>query len=166
MGIKHSTTKAGGEIGYASEWNANHVIDGDVDFVGYDALNVGNLTGTKYWSATGGAFIGVGAATNGVQAEGDIIPGAATTICPVMLPNGATITGVCVYGSDATNTWALYRGVKNDSVTLVNMASANHNTEDTTITSGVIDNSAYRYFIETTTGAGDHIYSAIIEYTI
>ena len=43
MGIKHSTTKAGGEIGYASEWNANHVIDGDVDFGGYDILNAGNL---------------------------------------------------------------------------------------------------------------------------
>ena len=39
MGIKHSTTKAGGEIGYASEWNANHVIDGDVDFNGFGATN-------------------------------------------------------------------------------------------------------------------------------
>lgn len=31
MGIKHSVTKVSGETGYATEWNADHVIDGDVE---------------------------------------------------------------------------------------------------------------------------------------
>jgi hypothetical protein len=32
MGIKHEDVKASGERGLASEWNKDHVIDGDVDF--------------------------------------------------------------------------------------------------------------------------------------
>jgi len=31
MGIKHEAVKASGDKGLASEWNANHVVDGDVD---------------------------------------------------------------------------------------------------------------------------------------
>ena len=38
MGIKHSVVKASGDKGLASEWNANHVIDGDVDFNKFEAL--------------------------------------------------------------------------------------------------------------------------------
>ena len=47
MGIKHSVTKSSREKGYASEWNANHVIDGQVDFNQYQAIEllVENLTG-------------------------------------------------------------------------------------------------------------------------
>jgi len=41
MGIRHSAIKKPREILYASEWNAYHVIDGDVDFKGYRAVNLG-----------------------------------------------------------------------------------------------------------------------------
>lgn len=34
-GIKHSTTKASGERGYYTEWNADHVITGNVDYNQY-----------------------------------------------------------------------------------------------------------------------------------
>ena len=39
MGIKHKQTKIDGQKGYASEWNDNHEIDGDVDFVNYELQN-------------------------------------------------------------------------------------------------------------------------------
>ncbi len=39
MGIKHSVTKTSGERGYASEWNDDHVIDGNVDFAQHQFLN-------------------------------------------------------------------------------------------------------------------------------
>ena len=38
MGIKHQAVKASGDTGLASEWNANHIIDGDVDFKQYESL--------------------------------------------------------------------------------------------------------------------------------
>ena len=40
VGIKHSTTKTSGERGYADEWNADHVINGNVDFNQYQALQL------------------------------------------------------------------------------------------------------------------------------
>jgi len=39
MGIKHSVTKKTGDKGYASEWNADHIIDSNVDFSKYQAKN-------------------------------------------------------------------------------------------------------------------------------
>jgi hypothetical protein len=44
MGIKHSVTKSTGQKGYASEWNADHVIDGDVDANGKKITNLGTPT--------------------------------------------------------------------------------------------------------------------------
>ena len=35
MGIKHEDVKASQDKGYASEWNKNHIIDGDVDYNQY-----------------------------------------------------------------------------------------------------------------------------------
>lgn len=39
MGIKHSTSKTSGDRGYATDWNADHVIDNDVDFDHNEAQN-------------------------------------------------------------------------------------------------------------------------------
>ena len=39
MGIKHDDVKATGEKGFASEWNKNHVVDGDIDMVQNQLLN-------------------------------------------------------------------------------------------------------------------------------
>ena len=44
MGIKHSVTKSRGERGYAEEWNADHVVDSDVDFSGYKITNLADPT--------------------------------------------------------------------------------------------------------------------------
>jgi len=40
MGIKHQDVKASGDKGYASEWNADHVVTGNVDFVKKQPLNM------------------------------------------------------------------------------------------------------------------------------
>jgi len=40
MAIKHVAVKASGDKGLASEWNDNHVIDGDVDFLQFQAVNL------------------------------------------------------------------------------------------------------------------------------
>lgn len=48
MGLKHSTTASGGESGSLvgqAAWNANHSIDGDVDFQGFAILNATGMTG-------------------------------------------------------------------------------------------------------------------------
>jgi len=39
MAIKHKTIKASGDVGLASEWNDNHVVDDDVDFLQHQILN-------------------------------------------------------------------------------------------------------------------------------
>jgi len=40
MAIKHVAVKASGDKGLATEWNDDHVIDGDVDFLQYQAVNL------------------------------------------------------------------------------------------------------------------------------
>jgi len=41
MAIKHKIVKASGESGYATEWNDEHKIDSDIDFVGHSGVNLG-----------------------------------------------------------------------------------------------------------------------------
>ena len=44
MGIKHQDTKASGDKGYASEWNKDHTIDGDVNFNSHKITNLATPT--------------------------------------------------------------------------------------------------------------------------
>lgn len=67
--------------------------------------------------------------------------------CPISLPNGATITKVKVLG-DGSYTWDLFRDTLTSSGFPTTMASASVNSEDTSISSAVIDNNTYRYWIE------------------
>ena len=122
---------------------------------------------TSYWSAPGCAFTGVNSAANDAEPEGTKVPGSVSTILPIQnLPNGAIVTGAVVYGSDTGNTWSLIRGELDDNGTNNStMATAAHDTEDTTISNATIDNSSYTYHFATTTGAGDGIYGARIKYT-
>ncbi|MCK5625124.1 DUF2793 domain-containing protein [Candidatus Pacearchaeota archaeon] len=85
--------------------------------------------------------------------------------CPVELPNGAVITGTVVFGSDTGNTWFLRRSSLSDGATAITLATAIHDTEDTTITSGTVDNSLYSYSLLTTIGQNDLIDGARITYT-
>ncbi|MEM2614612.1 MAG: right-handed parallel beta-helix repeat-containing protein [Nitrososphaerota archaeon] len=48
MGIKHEAVKRSCERGYAREWNADHIIDGNVDFAKYQAQNLVLHSGTSF----------------------------------------------------------------------------------------------------------------------
>jgi len=51
MGIRHKTIKDKGEKGYHHEWNEDHVIDGDVDFVQHMLLNMVVHSGSEFPSS-------------------------------------------------------------------------------------------------------------------
>lgn len=80
-------------------------------------------------------------------------------LCPVSLPHGAVVTGAIVYGSNA-RAWKLFR---NTDATV--MATANNNTEDTSISNATIDNQNNSYFFQTVVTNAERIYGARITYT-
>jgi hypothetical protein len=51
MAIKHSVVKASRDKGYASEWNDDHIIDGNVDFDQHQALYFVPHSGTSFPAA-------------------------------------------------------------------------------------------------------------------
>ena len=89
-------------------------------------------------------------------------------IASVSLPHNAVVTAVIVYGNAGSEdeTWSLILN-PHASTTSTFMAQAVINTEDTTITSATIDNSANRYHISIATGlnTNDEIFGARITYT-
>jgi hypothetical protein len=105
---------------------------------------------TDLWEMLNGTF----------YADGDTIISS-----PVHLPNGSVVTGVNVYGNDTTETYTLLRKTANSTANST-MATANINTEDTTISNATIDNENYNYFFVTSTlNDGDIIYGARVNYT-
>jgi len=85
--------------------------------------------------------------------------------CSVSIPHGAVVTGVKVTGTGTWN-WYLYSDTLLSSGSPTQMATAANGTEDTTITSGTIDNSLYRYWFEVyALGTDETIDSARIKYT-
>ncbi|KKM76403.1 hypothetical protein LCGC14_1380460 [marine sediment metagenome] len=126
-------------------------------------------TGTKYWSIPGIAFTTrnpdvndiINSASGGISS---VTSGSEIYIAPVVLPNGAEISEVIVYGSDVADTWTLYRGLIDTTGEI--MATANVNTADTSITSPIIDNKVYSYWIIlATAAAGEDVHAARITYT-
>jgi hypothetical protein len=164
MGIKHEDVKATGDKGYASEWNKNHTIDSDVDFNGYKPIN----TGTKYYSGAGLKFE--------VQ-EGDFedfernedgtlsIGSASDWRAGIELPDGATITKCVVTASSNDGGWYLWRteiGTTDEGI----LAQNTLNTEETTISTPVVDNENYAYHLSLGALSAMTIYNFRIEYTL
>jgi len=119
------------------------------------------------WSCVGASFRpGQDATTFEVPNAGmkNTVAGAAGFDALVYLPQGGTITHVIIYGSDATDTWTLYRVNIADANTLSAMATANLNTEDTSITNAVVDNENYSYILVVNQGQNDDIDGARIKY--
>ncbi len=118
------------------------------------------------WSCTGTAFKAQASGTSVFYIAGTAAPQANEILEAVIegLPNGAIVTGVIVYGNDSVETWTLNRLTLSNK-TVEAMASANQNTEDTSISNATIDNSSYGYFIVTSgLNSGDEIYGARITY--
>ncbi|KKK94284.1 hypothetical protein LCGC14_2684420, partial [marine sediment metagenome] len=145
---------------------------GDMDLQGYDLNNAGNLTGTKYWSCSGTDFKDDTPNTDYINYELATGYAVAKTllgtamVAPVHLPHGATITAVIVYGTSAAESWNLIKGT-HQSGTLVNVASANVETEDTSIAGNPVNNQTNFYFFKTSViNQNEKIEGARIKYTI
>jgi len=150
---------------------ATHAAIADAHHARYtdeEARGACNLAGTLYWSCPGVAFQTDNDSTRNCQrgADGSMVALAdgIPFILGVNLPDGATVTGVVVYGNDAAQdeTWVMHR-VTLDGTTTDDMATAAIDTEDTSISYPVIDNSQYCYLIYTSTlDTNDAIYGARI----
>ena len=84
---------------------------------------------------------------------------------PVNLPHGAIVTNVIIYGNLAAEaeTWFLY---KVTAAGATQMATANFNSADSSITNATIDNLNNAYAVESTTlDTDDRIYFGVITYT-
>lgn len=228
MGIFHDRVVASRDKGMAEDWNADHKIQGNVDFRYYTAENmrlenrtdwpagsvegqiiwrsdldafyifdgtdwqkyltegeiddaidnaintqVAIKKGTYYWSCAGSNFIARNPDTDQVRIdhdEGDIYPqeDGIQFGAPVFLPHGAVVTAVIVFGdaAAAAESWTLNKDDIDD-INTTAMATANINTQDTTITDPTINNNLYRYYFRTTTlDTSDTIYGARIRYTL
>ena len=137
-----------------------------------EAVAACNLDGNLYWSCPGIHFDGSDPSLDDItkSTNGSIIANAdgVVFVAAVDLPDGATVTGAIVYGNAGIQDvpWILRR-VKHTDLTAVNMASADIGSEDTSITSPVIDNSLYSYILITSnTVTNDIIYGARITYTL
>ena len=125
---------------------------------------------TSFWSCSGSNFTaplpaadtwGYGTNDNAINASD--LTGDAVMNASVSLPQGAVITGVIVYGSNATKTWRLRRVTLSGGANS-ELATANVNTEDTTITNPTIDNSLYTYFLQAEE-TGHNVFGGRITYT-
>ena len=173
MAIKHEDVKITGQRGYASEWNKDHVIDGDVDFDGHAILNDTTIAirrGTYYWSCAGQNFHARNPDTDAIfydDDEGTLYSEADNLeiSAPVFLPHGAVVTGVCIYGTGGLG-WSMIRKDL-ESNNFVEMAAGETSVEETTITDPDIDNSNYAYWLVLwDVDNGKAVKSARIEYTL
>lgn len=126
---------------------------------------------TKYWTCPGAAFLPDTHTREyyrlapSAHLQNNVING--DYLCAVQLPHGAVITAVTVWGENATDTWYLYEGEIDTTGGGVTMATANLNTEDTSITNPTIDNINHGYMLYVdNVAASDEIYGARITYTI
>ena len=89
--------------------------------------------------------------------------GTSSFFAAVQLPDGAVVTGAVAYGDNAAKTWNFIR--VNSGGTSNTMASANINTEDTSISNATVDNSTYSYYFEISLDSTDKGYGARVTYT-
>ncbi len=130
---------------------------------------------TSFWSCPGANFHAAQPDVQNVHLgvnDSHMVPDANAIIfqAPVILPQGAVMTGAIVYSNAATEaeTWNLLGLPLGDDGTNVFVLSegTNFNTEDTTISNATIDNENNYYWIETSSlDLGDDIRGARVKYT-
>ena len=123
--------------------------------------------GTKILSISGTDFNAQNAETDNISHLGYGLGVSATAVfltVGVNLPHGATVTSVIVTGNISDETWTLRRTITDKEQEA--MATGNIGTEDTSITTPIIDNDIYHYYIATSgLDNGDTIYKVKIKYT-
>jgi len=125
----------------------------------------------KYWSRPGNGFIALDPQkdnyTRAITGELIADENALDCMVAVNLPNECTVTAAVIYGNLGLSdkTWELH-GAKITDLAQIALASAAGNTEDTSITNAVIDNTLYAYCLHITDlDNTDEIYGARITYT-
>jgi len=151
------TTKVAGNLIQSADWNAQVTAIKKV------------TAGTFYWSCSGVNFKPNDTTDEAVFDDGVLALNSANgwVTAPVFLPHGAVVTACVVYGDlTGVNAWRLRR-INISSQALSDLAGANVNTEDTTITNATIDNSVYGYYIDIAAIVNtDLIYGVRITYTL
>lgn len=162
-----------GTITYSGE-NASTTNKGVASFntndftVSSGAVSLKNKT--SYLAISGMQFHGINPDTDPLQYDKFVgalnIDAGTSVMAQVNLPHGAVVTGCVVYADYTTDTWELIRHDIADGANEVQMATAALNTEDTSISSGTIDNQNYTYMIVALNMDSSQIlYSARITYT-
>ena len=141
-------------------------------FSGTDSvISVSGGTIGGFWSCNGVNFVAKDYNTNHVEyasGTGELYAATSTELlAPVSLPHGVTVTAAACYGNAGTENviWNLKRTTFG-SGGATSLASDTFNTEDTSISNAVIDNSTYNYFFfSTALTIGDRVYGARVTYT-
>lgn len=127
---------------------------------------------TQYYSIAGALFHARFSDTDNIarspNAGGGIEDSAGGVIffAQVNLPHGSVVTACVVYSNSLTEAWYLRRSLLTNAAATGVIATANMDTEDTTITNATIDNQLYTYNIETQAmDINDIIDGARITYT-
>lgn len=154
---------------------ATHAADDDAHHAKYtdaEAQAACGLDGTLYTTFPASLFIAGNPASDDVTYNSDgYLNCNADNInfrCPVLLPDGVTVTGVIVYGNAAATAEEVsLKRIKLSDASVDGMAYSNIGTEDTTISNAVIDNSSYVYYLDTSSlDTNDQIYGARISFTL
>lgn len=143
-------------------------LEDDAIFGSSSAVEHITTTQGNNYAAVGALFKPVNPATDvilvdvtegWIQAKADGIG----FVCPISLPDNATITEVIVYGNSAAaaETWSL-KSVRISDVATQTMATANINTSDTSISPNRIDNSTKAYFISTSSLDTDDLIGGVL----
>ena len=162
----------------AFSWSLEKIRPGDsIKFtIGNEGIGTANSNGTYVWSCSAHNFKAANQAvgadlytyTEGYGSEVEAEEADVRMRAPVFLPHGAVITAAKVYGdaSAAAEFWKLVRAPLNTGA-YEDIASADINVEDTSISNATVDNSVYCYYF---TGSRldntDIIYGARIIYTL
>ncbi len=126
--------------------------------------------GTYYWSCVGANFHPRYNDTSNTDIDRDSasIEAEDTGIfffAPVMLPDGAKVTKIVVYGNATAEAWK-FRSVQLNTTSMNDIAGTNIGTEVTLGTPHTINNGSFAYVLWTASlDSGDVIYNARITYT-
>ncbi len=157
----------------AFSWSLEDIKPGDsIKFtLGNEGVGTANANGSYAWTCAGANFVPYSDTTTyGYDSNSTgalrIDEESEFTLAPVSLPTAAIVTGCVITGNFSDETWELVR-VNFATAATTQMATANVNTEDTTISSATINNGTYVYFISTSSiNTNDRIYGARITYTL
>ena len=127
----------------------------------------GAVTGTFYASIGPASFTANAPHLNAVSQQGTylIIQHNGPLFATIQIPHGATITGAIVYG-DVGDLWNLRKVELVDHATET-IATAGINTEDTSITTPLVNNNTSSYvFTCLDLDSGDEIHGARVTFTL